>query len=256
MAEPKILTKNYVGADDVITVSHGDGSKSYLYDRDKDSKWLTSGANDDATLASIEVEFFEGTTAVNRTIDRLLLINHNLANWDFYSWNGSAWVLQANENADAAGTTYKSFTPVTTSKVKLECDVTQIADAEKFIGELIVAAQLMDVGHDFKAYSVRYRERSKEIMLGDGSIHKMVTRWTKNRNQKYEARCSFEFVTEAERDTLKSICEARAPFLFYPESAQRPDEIFLVRWSAPWAEDYVSSYKGAGLEIRLEMREV
>jgi len=256
MAEPKILTKNYVSADCTITVSHSDAVKSYLHDRDKDSKWLSSGANDDATLISIEVVFKEGTTAVDRTISRLLLINHNLANWDFYSWNGSTWVLQANENTDAASTTYKSFTPVTTSKVKLECDVTQIADAEKFIGEMIVAAQQMDVGHDFKDYDVRYRERSREITLGDGSVHKMITRWTQNRNQKYEARAVLEFLSESERDTIKAICDTRQPFLFYPESAQRPDEIFLVRWNNPWSEEYVSSYKGAGLRITLEVKEV
>lgn len=256
MSEPKIWTKNYVSGDCTITVSHSDASKGYLYDRDKDAKWLTSGANSDATVASIEVVFKEGSTAVDRTIDKLLIVNHNLKNWDFYSWNGSSWVLQANENTDAATTTYKSFSPVTTSKVKLECDATQIADAEKFIGQLIVAALQMDVGHDFKTYDVRYRERSREIELGDGSKHKMITRWTTYRTQKYEARCAFEFVTEAERLTLKSICESRAPFLFYPESTQRPDEIFLVRWSDPWAEGYVSSYKGAGLLIPMNVKEV
>lgn len=256
MAEPKILTKNYVSADCTITVSHSDASKGYLYDRDKDSKWLTSGANDDAMVASIEVVFKEGSTAVDRTIDRLLLVNHNLANWDFYSWDGAAWVLQASENTDSASTTYKSFTAVTTAKVKIECDVTQVADAEKFIGEMIVAAEQMDVGHEFDNYNVRYRERSREIVLGDGSTHKMITRWTQNRNQKYEARATFLFVTEAERDTLKGICEARLPFLFYPESSQRPDEIFLVRWANPWAEEYVSSYKGAGLRIAMDVKEV
>jgi hypothetical protein len=255
-SECLILTKNYVIADDTITVSHADAVKSYLYDRDKDSKWLSSGANNDATQISIEVVFKEGATAVNRAIDKLLLINHNLKTWNFDYWTGSAWTTLASESADAAATTYKSFSQVTTSKVRLLATATQTVNAEKYLGELIVAAVQVTPARDPEILEPRYRERSVEFPMGDGSEHKQVTRWTPNRTQKYGARVVFRLVSEAERLLLKAVCEARAKFLWYPEKTQRPDEIFLVRWSSPWSERYVNTYKGAGSEVSMDLKEV
>jgi hypothetical protein len=223
---------------------------------------LSSGANSDATTITIDVVFKEGTTAVNRAIDSLFLINHNLKNWDFYYWDGAAYQLVAHEDTDAAANTIKSFGSVTTSKVRLVCDSTQSVNAEKYIGEMIVCALQMDIGHDLKSYEVRHRERSREILLGDGSIHKMITRWTQYRTEKYECRAVVEFLNtsghtpETERLTLKAIINSRLPFLWYPESSQRPAEIFLVRNSGPWADRYVSGYKGAGFEVSLDLREV
>lgn len=256
MSEPLILTKNYVNADDAITVSHGDGSKGYLYDRDKDSKWLTSGANDDATEVSIIVEFYEGTEAVERTIDRVLLINHNLKNWELEYWDGSAWQPLTSETTDGADVTFKSFSEQTTEKVRLLCTETQIADAEKFVGEFIVAALAVDPARDMEDYEVRFRERTNEMVMGDGSIHRTVTRWAQNRLQRYEARVRFSYIADAAREEFRALRDAGEAFLWYPESTTRPDEIWFVFWTSPYRERYVSSYKGAGIEIDLELKEV
>ena len=63
MSEPKIYTKNYVSADDIFTVSHGSSASANLYDRDHDSKWVSSGAADDdtTTAATISVKVCIGT---------------------------------------------------------------------------------------------------------------------------------------------------------------------------------------------------
>jgi hypothetical protein len=245
-----------VSGDCTITVSHGNGSKSNLYDRDKVSKWQTSGANNDATVVSIEVVFKEGSTAIDRAIDSLLLINHNLKNWDFYYWNGSSYVLLTGENTDSASTTFKSFSIVTTSKVKLEVDSTQTLNAEKFVGEMIVAALQVDIGEHLEpGYDVNNRERKKELLMGDGSIHTMTTRWSPNQTQKYEARVKFTYVLEALRTQFKAVCDARVPFLWYPESIYRPDDIFLVQWTTPWRERYMNPVKGVGVEIDAEFKE-
>lgn len=264
MSEPRIFTKNYVSQDDTITVSHGDATKAYLYDRDNASQWMSSGANDDATQISIEVVFKEGSTAVDRTIDSFFLINHNLKNWDLEYWNGSAWAALANENADDGDYTFKSFGEVTTSKIRLLCDETQTADAEKAVGEMIACALQMDFGQlqDLVGMERRDRERTREITLGDGSEHRMVTLWTKNRATKYTMRATVMFTDEAGqgwgefRAQLKAIVDARRPFLWQPESVTHPDEVFLVRQEEPWSERYVSSYKGAGIEVPLSLSEV
>ncbi len=255
MSEPKIWSKGFVTADCLVTVSHSDAVKPALYDRDNASKWISDGANDDTTEVSIEVEFFEGLTAVDREIDRLLLINHNLKNWEFFTWDGEDWVSQAAETDDDEDTTLKTFTPVTTSKIRLVCDETQTADAEKFVGELIVAKETIAL-EDFDDISVRYRERSREMILADGTLHRIFTPWSANRTEKYECRFRLDNVIGTPRETLKSLCEAKASFLFYPESDFRPDEIFLVLWIGGYQEQYSSSIKGYGVSIPVEIKEI
>lgn len=257
MSEPFLFTRNYVDDQSDVTVSHGSGSKSYLFDRDPDSQWVTSGANDDATEASVEVEFFEDGVSVERDIDRLLLINHNFKNWVAEYWNGSAWVTLTSEAADAASTTLKSFGQVSTTKVRVRVTETQVADAEKTLGELIICAILLDPGRDVEPdYQPKWREMSSEQIMGDGSLHKIVTRWAQNRVQRYEARVTFNFLSNADRLTLKAIRDGGVPFLWYPESIYRPAEIYFVEWSAPWSEQYVSSYKGSGTRVQMDLKEV
>lgn len=262
MPETKIFTKNYVSADDSITVSHGDGAKAYLYDRDNASCWLSSGADDDTTQITIEIVFKEGSTAVNRTIDSLFLINHNLKNWILEYWDGSAWQTLTSETVDDEDVTFKSFAEQTTAKVRLTCDEAQAVDAEKFIGEMIICALRVDLGDVMMNMERRDRERTKEIVLGDGSEHRMTTLWTKFRSTKYGMRGTMLFVDEPGREwaeirlAMKTIVEERLPFLIQAESILHPDEIFLVRADNPWSERYISPFKGAGIEVPLEVSEV
>lgn len=257
MSEPKIYTKNYVNTDDTFTVSSGAAAISNIYDRDKVSQWGSSGANSDSTTVTIEVAFFEKTTAVSRTIDTLLLLNHNLAAFTVYYWDGTTYQSWATGTAAAAGANNLiSLSSQTTSKVKLTMLTTNPSNAEKAIGEFILCALQLDIGLDPVSYKVQYRQKIKQITLGDGSLHQASVFWTANRSEKYEAKVNFENLPAATRDLLAAIKEAAQPFLWYPESITKPDDIFLVNWYAPYAWDYNSLYKGAGVNIGLDLREV
>ena len=78
--EPYIYSKNYINTvdSDVFSVSSGAASISNACERDNISKYSSSGANSDATPVTIQVTFYEGTVAANRTIDTFLLVNQNL----------------------------------------------------------------------------------------------------------------------------------------------------------------------------------
>lgn len=255
--EPKIFSKNYVSDDCVIVVNYGDGSKANAYDRDNASLWQTSGANDDDVAATYEVEFYEGDVATPRLIDSFFVVNHNLKAWTLEYWNGTAWVTLATETVDAATTTFKSFTAVTASKIRLTATATQVADAEKHVGEIIACALTLDVGSDIEGgYAPSCREQAKEVMLGDGSIHKAVSVFGQTRTQKYQAKVSFGYLSEVQRLALKAIREAGEPFLWQPESISRPSEIYLVHWANTWNEKYASTYKGAGVDVVLDLKEV
>ena len=77
MAEPKIYTRNYVDNEAVILSSHGSTNIERIYDMDRDAQYQTSGANSDATEVTIEIQFKEAGVALERTIDLVIIVNHN-----------------------------------------------------------------------------------------------------------------------------------------------------------------------------------
>src|SRR3990172_1670304 len=88
---PIIFTKNYVNEDDTFTFSSGAASERYLFDWDKASVWESVGS-DDTVTETVAVRFFEGAQAVQRTFDSILLLNHNLKDFDVqHSNDGISW---------------------------------------------------------------------------------------------------------------------------------------------------------------------
>lgn len=256
MAEPLIFTKNFVNADDVFTVSHGSGAIGNIYNRDKDSLWMSDGADDDATEATIEVAFYEGLTAISRTIDRLILVNHNLADFEVFYWDGSQYVSWLNVTGETLATSVKTLSEQTTTKVKIVMTVTQTADQEKYIAEMVFCALQLDIDLDMQKYDVTFREKAKTLQLGDGSLARVLIYWSPRRTEKYEAKVNFSMLPLATFDSMAEIKERGLPFLWYPESEAQPDQIFLVHWTNPLKWKYSSPYKSAGIDLDMDLKEV
>lgn len=254
--EPKIYTKNYVNSDDVFTVSSGSAAWSSAYDRDTLSQWISSGANSDATDVTITMTFYEGTAAVSRTIDSLLMINHNIKAFDIYYWDGAAYQLWHSFTGLASSTTFYSLSSQTTTAVQIILHTTQTPNQEKAIGELNLMALLLDLGVDLYTYKIQFRQRVKDLPLGDGSLKRAIIRWTYNRIEKYECTWSLILITEAQRNSLLTIKQLGTPFLWYPESITRPDEIWYVHWYDPRTYDYSSFVKSAGNNFSAMFKEV
>lgn len=256
MAEPKIYTKNYVSADCTINLSHTPSSFPNAYDRDKESQWVTSGANDDATLVSVEVIFKEGSVQVQRTIDRLMLINHNWKDFTVYYHDGADYQTWQAVTGETDSTTILTLASHTTGQIKIEVTATQTADAEKAIGELIACALQSDIGRDMVSYEVVYNSNATALRMGDGGVQQQYKRFSPNRFEKYEARVAFEFIAESKLEELYGIKKEGQPFLWQPESVSRPDEVFLVNWLDTWKYKYLSTNKGAGFRLEFTITEL
>jgi hypothetical protein len=252
--EPRIYTRNYVDADCSFTSSHG-GVTANLFDRNTVSRMVTTGANNDVTIISLYINFIENGVPQTRTIDTMFLLNHNLKNWSYYSYNGATYDLLSTHTGYVGTNSIETFTPVATTGILLQCDVTQSANAEKSIGEIIFCATV-NASQDLSAYDTRWREKTKDIVLGDGSIHRVVTRAVSGRNGRYEARCRYRFLTKSQRDDLKALKETGLPFLWQPESVTVPEDVFFVHWSNSWDDRYMDNFKGAGYEVSMDLKEV
>lgn len=250
MTEPKFYTRNFVTEDAIFTVSHNSADIANLYDRDNLSQWISVGADDDADEISIEVEFEA------QDIDTVMVVNHNLADITVEYWNGSSYAAWASASSITDDFTKLTGTLRNTTKIKLTASATQTPDEDKAIGELIACALALDLGRDLKSYEVNARERVTLNNLGDGSIHQVLTLFSTNRTQKYEARCQVQYLPQAKLEALLALKESGDPLIWQPESVQRPDQVFLVLFMGPIKYSYSDSFKNAGYTVNLDLREV
>lgn len=256
MSEPRIYTKNYVNGDNLFSVTSGSGSIVNIYDRDNASQWISSGAALDATTVQIDVTFYEGVTAINRAIDTLILLNHNIKNFVLYYWDGTTYQTWLTKTSETTTNTVYSLSTQTISKIRFEMTLTQTTNVEKAIGELILCTLQLDLGVDLDEYDVSFRQKVKPLLLGDGSFQQMLVYWSPNRTEKYEAKIKMRLVPTALLASLQAIKETGNPFLWYPESSQRPSEIWLVHWANPWRYRYSDKYKNVGYDLEFDLKEI
>ncbi len=254
MAEPRIYSRNWLDANSVFTSTHG-GVTSLLYDRSSAVQFSTTGANSDATTAEIIIEFYEGGVSQTRTINGFFLLNHNLKSWELDRWTGSSWVEWQSLSADSSSSSYWELGSYAVTKARFTMTATKTANQEKAIGEIVLCGLTL-AADDLASYDTKWREKTKEIVLGDGAIHRVITRAVSGRNGRYEARCRWSYLSKAQRDNFKALKEAGQPFLWQPESVNVPEEVYYVHWTNAWDDKYMSNYKGAGYEVVMDLKEV
>ena len=136
----KFVEKSYLDIEGiaVLTVSSGSTTKERMRDRRYSTKWASSGS-DDTTTETIEVDF-----GADRDIDYIQLLNFN---WKEFTIKYDVLGVPTNfstaisETVNTATTSkiYNNFNLVTTSKIYITIEKTITANAEKFIGELILS---------------------------------------------------------------------------------------------------------------------
>ena len=238
---PKLYSENYVNKDDIITVSSSDALKGYLYDRNKNTQWVSSGETDedDDYSTFIEVEFMQGgysPSPVLRTFDTLVLLNTNLKDFKLQRWTGSSWqdIPETITTNNAINTVIIHFidNPVGSLKVRLLMDKTIIPNQEKAIGQFLVMSykfQLKDIlmGHNRKDW-----EKSDHYRLADGTLE------TWFEVSKFALSQSLRNVNGTLRNKLKELKDSREDFYIYPDGDVWPDEFYLVYWLGEWTQEY------------------
>jgi hypothetical protein len=152
----KLFSENYINGDCGFTFSYDAGagetayanaSQAYLYDQKQATQYLGE-YDSDTTSEFVDIVFknWQGEE-VNRAIDRLVLLNHNIKALTAYSWDGSAWAAIAGGtlSANTAANNIIEFTAsVTASRLRVKLDTTQTANQFKLIGELKACLSVLE----------------------------------------------------------------------------------------------------------------
>lgn len=260
MSEPKIL--------DIEFPPFVDGNSfffnnSNIRDLRLDSKVNSYGYSSDGSSVSgtfgYPVDYFY--------CSGVLILNHNLkfgdtSHYQVQDHNGDIAGKEFNEVTDGLGRRHTSiFFPETLAvHMTLSFSKTEPIGQEKTASDIVLFSEkTVNIKNDFSSYDERWREKVKEIAMGDGSIHRVITisnddGWFKN--LRYEANCQFRFVSQADVESFRALKESRAPFYFQPDSVSNPQNIYHVEWTGPWNVQYSTNTKGAGYTVNMQVKEI
>lgn len=246
MGNSILLSKNRLDYTSTIAISTGTG-KTVLYDRDKNTQWSSQGSND-AIVETITITFVG-----NRTMDRLLLLNHNIKSLEL--WQGGTMLLA--ESNIASQNYYGSFGVITAQEITLKMFTTQIANQEKKIGELMLLEEYYTLAVNPSSMEVNGREKSKEIELNDGT----KKLWKIAGSERIEMGWKFDGINIGMCNALENLKKTayKHPFNVYLFPSELPDEIFLMNWTNPFAREILQAWDGAGnraYNLKIELAEV
>lgn len=201
----------------------------------------------------IEIQFYEGSVEVDRTINTFLLQNINLKEFKLqYEDSGGSWqnVTGAVFTDNALTRILVEFSDITTGRMKLIMNKTITKSEEKKIGEFWLLDNLYDLTDAMDAYRPATLQKQGSFRLSSFND----TLWWLA--EKYKATVGLKRITLAELGQLKAIYDPHEPFVWFPEPESRPNEIYLVNWKSPWSEPYSSKYKGLGYDVSMVLEEV
>jgi len=168
----KIFGENYINKNNAYAFLSGSALVSYLYDQKRQTAWLSSGSNN--TIEEyIEITFknWQGEV-VQRTFDRVIILGHNIKAGQLQYWDGSAWQdLTGGTITDNTETdNLIEVTSVTTYKFKIKMTTTQIANAEKYIGEIKVCATILEPTDWLTKFKRNDDDRAGDYRLSKGDL--------------------------------------------------------------------------------------
>lgn len=227
-----VCGENYVNANCSITVSSGDATKARLYDQRPSTRWGSNGSSEGAT-ETIQVDFKDRLgTAVSRSIDRLIVLNHNLTNFYIEYWNGTAWtaIAEAVFTTNAETNNYIELAaPISTQKIRLTTTNTIGAVADKLVGELKACLFKVLVRHVVTIDRRNWDDGGAYRLQGGPLV-------TFRNLTKFEGETKMEQVSLASYEILEPLITARSwmTWIFYQDF--RLADIYEVAAATPLSE--------------------
>jgi len=206
MARMDFLSANLYNTTTQVIVNNNTAATEFLFDKNTDVDYTTSGYTGSTTASAISIQFSEPTV-----ISHIIIQNHNIRDWRIYYNSATANSIQTVSN-NSATSTYISFSSITVSSVQFE-HIAGMSLAERNIGELIVSNRQIQFERNPSIDDFNPAIDRKQILheMPDGGI---VAYNIKN---KYRATLAWDFITSTFHSQLKSVYTDSVPFIFVPE---------------------------------------
>ncbi len=242
----------------LVTMTNNDSFKTFLIDRDLFTKYQSSGADDDLVTVELTIDFLQ-----DRFISDLFLVNTNIKDFELEQFDSgsSMFVNVLTETSNTAETVHKTFTGLTTQKVKLKMNKTIVADEEKELNLFIITSQIGQL--EFRPFArPNHQANIVENKMIDGK-----SKFVFNQVQ-HEFAIEFEHHTNVnDRQLLQALTDIKDSFLIWPsggDTAQfsftdegyRLQDIFLVNRANQPSPFFTKNYYRAGTNASMMLKEV
>ena len=220
---------------------------SLLYDRDITTQW-TGWSEDDLKTETITFDL-----PINRTFDRVILLNHNLKKVVIRT---GGTVLLTMDNITTPY--FYGILPLTTATtISIDCTTTQVPNQKKKIGEWMICEHYYTLARNPSKIDTKGREKTKEISLADGTlkIAKIAG------SERVEFGWEFAGINLDMCSVLENLKRTayKQPFTVYPFPAELPQEVYLMSWTNPFTREMQQGWDGAGdrvFTMKMELKEV
>ncbi len=263
-AYPVFLTKNYFSADSNLHggdfyVSSNVNLGPRLYDMDPFAYWVSSGSSEGATEA-IRCQLYEGFSNVSRAVGLFALLNTNLKAFKaYYSTDaGVNWNLIVDVSANAA-TNYvfdMSAVPTTMNAFLLLATNTIGAVAEKQVGTIVLAGVQLQLARAPDRIKRRYFDAARVVQLADYSEDITYVKRSPASHEFYGCDIYLTYLSDSDRDALRTIRRTSPNFCLYPEPGSRPGDLFYGRFTNDWEDEETILYKSQGNTTVLSFKEI
>ncbi len=259
MSGTRFLKMNYSDinrAEASIVIDNNNAEVESLINRDPFWVWQSIGSNDDTDTVTLTASF-----GVARTMDTLLLINHNLKNFSFEYWNGAVWIEILAETANVEDVYFSKFTPVSTDQVRLIMNSTIVADSEKTIQDFIATGQLGQFAGYPEVELTDTTDRVKKRMLS-GKEKITISGPQVKANIRFK-----DYTGNTDRTLVNTLRELREEFLIWPSGGDasqfahndigyRLSDIYLVTIDKGFRHKFTKGLFKSGMSGNLIFTEV
>lgn len=272
-ASPAFLTKNYLNrhannASDLL-VSSGDTTKHRLFDMDPRSRWQSQGSSD-AVTETIEFGLWVPGASMSHDVHYIFVMNHNIGTLSIeHSNTGAApWTLAYSQSGLTEKNTRLVLVETAMDRIKISMGATQVADAEKAVGDILVMGESFQPGPLFEYKREAPKIQQKTAKMADGSLRGQLIGRSDASFHFYAAKCAFIMDPENYDSTTTAFEDAMEQmrafglrgeqFVFMPEPGDKPDEAYLCRVRPmSYNENYVTlSKSGDLLGVQMVIEEI
>lgn len=246
-----------VSITDSVATNTGETFAHYMFNRNNNSAWITTGSSDAGTT-TLEIDFGQ-----ERYITDLLLVLNNLKAFTI-QYDDSGWTdfsTPINESTNTETTKRFSFTRVLVQKIKIIITGTMVADADKIIRQLIVSdiAGQLNSYPQIKKPTHSTNKKNVKMLSGKYAVIESVGA--------FSVTLSVSLLSDSEDANLvEDLYESRSAYLVWlcggNESqfknllkGYRKEDIYLVRPSDEYQNEFYTNYT-TGTKFNMKLNEV
>mgnify|MGYP001590488526 CR=1 FL=1 len=212
-----LFRKNFIVTSTALSITSGTGTVSNLIDRKPNIKWTSVGENSDVNTAVVR-----WTPDSSTNISAIFLQNHNFENLKITYNSGSTFTPDITMASNTASNSFFRFNSQTITHIDVIVTATHIANAEKFLGEMIVTnlKAEIDTNPDYGGYTPTTYKKGVEHELSDGGIVSVFL------SKKFRADITLGFIASSTANSLSAIWNEHTDLVFVPFGV----DTFTTNW--------------------------